>query len=304
MGQELYQRVFAHIGLIERDYFGLQFIDHMQVRQWLDPAKRIRKQLPFGPPYSFRLRVKFFSNDPVNLKDELTRLYFNIYFFGLSAIFCGHCPQIFLRIKNFQILNFLFTPWEVLGCFVRNFLRHCPQVFCGLSASFLQTTFFKFSPFICLLKTTQSFYFRYLFFVQLRQDIQIGFLDCPPEVAVYLAALGLQSEFGDFNPHTYSSTFASEFRFHPLQNEQMELAILRQWADKQLEGMNPCRAEAAFLDKARKLPLYGVDLHNVQGRDGCEYRLGLSPQGMLVLDGRQKIGFLIFKNANIGGIRF
>ena len=40
----------------------------------------------------------------------------------------------------------------------------------------------------------------------------------------------------------------------------MELAILRQWADKQLEGMNPCRAEASFLDKARKLPLYGVDL--------------------------------------------
>jgi len=68
------------------------------------------------------------------------------------------------------------------------------------------------------------------------------------------------AEFGDFNPHTYSSTFASEFRFHPLQNEQMELAILRQWADKQLEGMNPCRAEASFLDKARKLPLYGVDL--------------------------------------------
>jgi hypothetical protein len=75
MGYELYQRVFSYLGLIERDYFGLQFIDHLQVRQWLDPAKRIRKQIPFESPYNFRLRVKFFSNDPTNLKDELTRLF-------------------------------------------------------------------------------------------------------------------------------------------------------------------------------------------------------------------------------------
>ncbi|KAF7636931.1 FERM domain-containing protein [Meloidogyne graminicola] len=208
MGQELYQRVYAHLGLIERDYFGLQFIDHFQVRQWLDPAKRIRKQLPFGPPYNFRLRVKFFSNDPANLRDELT---------------------------------------------------------------------------------------RYLFFTQLRQDIQTGLLDCPPEGVIDLAALGLQSEFGDFNPQTYSSTFASEFRFHPLQNEQMELAILCRWADKQFSGMTPSRAESAFLERAKRLPLYGVDLHNVQGKDGCDYRLGLSPQGMLVLDGRQKIGLFLWE---------
>lgn len=134
MGQELYQRVFAHIGLIERDYFGLQFIDHMQVRQWLDPAKRIRKQLPFGPPYNFRLRVKFFSNDPVNLKDELTRLYFIIKF-------CHLCPQVFadnvrkffadnvqvFADKKIRFLNFLFA------LFAKN-LR-------TLSASFLRTTF-------------------------------------------------------------------------------------------------------------------------------------------------------------------
>jgi hypothetical protein len=76
MGQELKNRVFAHLDLEESDYFGLQFTDHMQVHHWLDSAKRVRKQIPFGPPYTLRFRVKFFSNEPANLRDELTRQVF------------------------------------------------------------------------------------------------------------------------------------------------------------------------------------------------------------------------------------
>lgn len=116
------------------------------------------------------------------------------------------------------------------------------------------------------------------------------------DVAVELAALALQSEFGDFNRHEHSSQFISEFRFHPLQDAKMECKILQCWADsQQLRGLSPSQSELTFLDKARRLPLYGVDLHLVQGRDSCQYRIGLSPQGILVLDGRQKIGLFLWE---------
>ena len=69
------------------------------------------------------------------------------------------------------------------------------------------------------------------------------------------------AEFGDFNPREHSQTFVSEFRYHPMQDRQMELAILRHWSSGgQMQGFSPSQAEMAFLEKARQLPLYGVDL--------------------------------------------
>jgi hypothetical protein len=118
--------VFAHMDSIERDYFGLQYLDHFNVQHWLDSEKRVNKQMSIGPPYTLRLRVKFFPSEPTNIRDEHTRL--------------------IKRETNF------FT-------FVSN--ENCP-------------------------------FQRYLFFLQLRQDIQTGRLECPNEVAVEMAALVLQ----------------------------------------------------------------------------------------------------------------
>ena len=106
LGKSLYEKVIAHSKLVEPDYFGLQFtdthnvkvgcpdscfqlIDILFLQQWLDPTKSIKKQckskmtndklidrvLSFlvGPPYTFRFRVKFYTSDPQNLHDELTR---------------------------------------------------------------------------------------------------------------------------------------------------------------------------------------------------------------------------------------
>ncbi|VDK88554.1 unnamed protein product [Onchocerca ochengi] len=76
-GQILLNMVFEHLELVEKDYFGLQYISALEtsqsgVKKWLDPTKSIRKQL-FYPPYHLHFRLKFYVSDPSKLTEEYTR---------------------------------------------------------------------------------------------------------------------------------------------------------------------------------------------------------------------------------------
>uniref|UniRef100_T2M5L9 Band 4.1-like protein 5 n=1 Tax=Hydra vulgaris TaxID=6087 RepID=T2M5L9_HYDVU len=76
MGDELLRRVFLHLDLVEKDYFGLQFMDAKQVPHWVNPVKKVKKQVEIGPPYTLHFRVKFYALEPHKLKEELTRYQF------------------------------------------------------------------------------------------------------------------------------------------------------------------------------------------------------------------------------------
>ncbi|XP_066538314.1 band 4.1-like protein 3a isoform X2 [Hoplias malabaricus] len=73
-GQVLFDKVCEHLNLLERDYFGITFRDAENQKNWLDPAKEMKKQIR-GVAWNFSFNVKFYPPDPAQLSEDITRYY-------------------------------------------------------------------------------------------------------------------------------------------------------------------------------------------------------------------------------------
>ncbi|XP_076460431.1 tyrosine-protein phosphatase non-receptor type 4-like isoform X3 [Babylonia areolata] len=204
--QYLLDKVFEHLELVEKDYFGLQFMDMAPADEglrWLDPLKTIKKQCR-GPPYEFYFRVKFYVSDPSKLSEEYT---------------------------------------------------------------------------------------RYHFFLQVRQDMLSGKLVCSEGQAAVLASYAVQSELGDFNPEEHKSGYLHDHGFMFLPNQTPEFEQLVADKHRQHRGQTPADAEFNFLERAKRLEMYGVDLHSARVRDqsSVEIQLGVTSAGLVVFQNNVKI---------------
>ncbi|KAG7488688.1 hypothetical protein MATL_G00037000 [Megalops atlanticus] len=74
-GQVLFDKVCDQLNLLEKDYFGITFRDMENQKNWLDPAKEMKKQINRSGAWSFAFNVKFYPPDPAQLSEDITRYY-------------------------------------------------------------------------------------------------------------------------------------------------------------------------------------------------------------------------------------
>ncbi|XP_039981918.1 band 4.1-like protein 2 isoform X2 [Xiphias gladius] len=129
---------------------------------------------------------------------------------------------------------------------------------------------------------------RYLLCLQLREDVASGRLPCSFVTHALLGSYTLQAEFGDYEPdHPRPLDYISQLTFAPNQNKEMEEKILE--LHKSHRGMTPAQADTQFLENAKKLSMYGVDLHHAKDSEGVDIMLGVCANGLLVYKDRLRI---------------
>ncbi|XP_041832693.1 band 4.1-like protein 2 isoform X5 [Melanotaenia boesemani] len=129
---------------------------------------------------------------------------------------------------------------------------------------------------------------RYLLCLQLRDDVASGRLPCSFVTHALLGSYTLQAEFGDYEPdQPRPLDFISQLTFAPSQNKEMEEKILE--LHKTHRGMTPAQADTQFLENAKKLSMYGVDLHHAKDSEGVDIMLGVCANGLLVYKDRLRI---------------
>ncbi|XP_023229327.1 tyrosine-protein phosphatase non-receptor type 4 isoform X1 [Centruroides vittatus] len=135
----------------------------------------------------------------------------------------------------------------------------------------------------------QEEYTRYHLFLQIRKDILEGRIIVPPATATLLASYAVQSELGDYNSEEHKYGYLAELRLVPNQNEEEEKKIIE--LHKLHKGQTPADAEYNFLDHAKRLDMYGVDLHWARVRDStnAEIQLGVTSAGLVVFQNNRKI---------------
>ncbi|XP_021246255.1 band 4.1-like protein 2 isoform X2 [Numida meleagris] len=128
---------------------------------------------------------------------------------------------------------------------------------------------------------------RYFLCLQLRQDIASGRLPCSFVTHALLGSYTLQAEMGDHDPEEHRSDYISEFQFAPNQTQEMEEKVAE--LHKTHRGLTPAQADSQFLENAKRLSMYGVDLHHAKDSEGVDIMLGVCANGLLIYKDRLRI---------------
>uniref|UniRef100_A0A667YGG4 Erythrocyte membrane protein band 4.1 like 1 n=1 Tax=Myripristis murdjan TaxID=586833 RepID=A0A667YGG4_9TELE len=128
---------------------------------------------------------------------------------------------------------------------------------------------------------------RYYLCLQLRDDMLSGRLPCSFVTHALLGSYAVQAELGDYDHDDHGSDYVSDFHFAPNQTRELEERVME--LHRNYKGMTPAEAEINFLENAKKLSMYGVDLHHAKDSEGIDIMLGVCANGLLIYRDRLRI---------------
>ncbi|KAM6974921.1 protein 4.1 isoform 2-T2 [Tautogolabrus adspersus] len=128
---------------------------------------------------------------------------------------------------------------------------------------------------------------RYYLCLQLRKDILQGRLPCSFVTLALLGSYALQSELGEHDPEVHGSEYAKELKMAQGQTKELEDKMME--LHQTYRSMSPAQADMMFLENAKKLSMYGVDLHQAKDLDGVDIMLGVCSGGLMVYKDKLRI---------------
>lgn len=121
---------------------------------------------------------------------------------------------------------------------------------------------------------------RHLYFLQLKMDICEGRLACPLNSAVVLASYAVQSSLGDHSASAHPPGYLSDSQFIPDQSDDFSPKV--ESLHEQHSGLKQSEAESCFINIARTLDFYGVELHRGRDLHSLELMIGIASAGIAV----------------------
>ncbi|KAJ8673708.1 hypothetical protein QAD02_004970 [Eretmocerus hayati] len=128
---------------------------------------------------------------------------------------------------------------------------------------------------------------RYQLCLQIRNDIITGRLPCSFVTHALLGSYLVQSEFGDYDADEHGRSYLGDFKFAPNQTPELLEKVMD--LHRTHKGQTPAEAELHYLENAKKLAMYGVDLHPAKDSEGVDILLGVCSTGLSVYRDRLRI---------------
>ncbi|XP_062343122.1 protein 4.1 isoform X13 [Osmerus eperlanus] len=128
---------------------------------------------------------------------------------------------------------------------------------------------------------------RYFLCLQLRKDILASRLPCSFVTLALLGSYALQSELGEYDPEVHGTDYAKDLRLAQGQTKELEEKVME--LHRTYRAMSPAQADMMFLENAKKLSMYGVDLHQAKDLDGVDIMLGVCSSGLMVYKDKLRI---------------